>query len=320
MNELTISGGSTRTPHTKEGKISVNTSERENKLAISLDYGRLERRCLASIEDYAGEGELTETAGGMYIYKDNGSPVLAVAHLDTVQDWRHFDRVTIAGSQFVFNAQLDDRLGAYIILDLLPQLGVKCDVLLTEGEERGMSTAEWFAPDKPYNWMFSFDRTGEDVVLYQYDDKSTRGLLKGHKFMPAQGLWSDIAVLEHLGCKGFNIGCGYYNYHDKFAYMLPAVTKRQVKRFVNFYGEYKDTFIEYVPPKPKKSVVTSLHKDDGWTTVRGYSSRGYDDKLYCCDACGREVAPGSINEDCVYENGLCTECYKRIQGSDYYAF
>ena len=46
----------------------------------------------------------------------------------------------------VHSGALDDRLGAYIILDLLPKLGINVDVLLTVGEEQGRSTANFFAP------------------------------------------------------------------------------------------------------------------------------------------------------------------------------
>src|SRR4051794_30743638 len=78
-----------------------------------------------------------------YYYRDNGSDILAVAHLDTVglahQRACHF--VDTEGGPVVYSRALDDRLGAYIILDLLPALGITHDILLTVGEESGQSTA-----------------------------------------------------------------------------------------------------------------------------------------------------------------------------------
>ncbi len=86
-----------------------------------------------------------------YFYKDNGSNVLAVAHLDTVADADERKCrfvVTEGGGTVVFSRALDDRLGAYIILELLPLLGLKYDILLTVGEESGLSTAAHFEPSR----------------------------------------------------------------------------------------------------------------------------------------------------------------------------
>jgi hypothetical protein len=148
-----------------------------------------------------------------YAYKDNGSNVLAVAHLDTVglahERGCHF--LDTEGGPVVYSRALDDRLGAYIILDLLPSLGITCDVLLTVGEESGRSTAEFFEPPtgKDYNWMIEFDRGGTDVVMYQYEDRATTKLVEASGARVGDGIFSDIAYLEHLGIKGFNWGVGY---------------------------------------------------------------------------------------------------------------
>jgi hypothetical protein len=108
---------------------------RDKPMPVAINLTKLRNRCYAEVTDFYGEGEVSFTASGAYIYKDNGSDILAIAHLDTVQSMKHFYTIDLGGERVVFNAQLDDRLGAYIILDLLPTLGVKCDILLTEGEE-----------------------------------------------------------------------------------------------------------------------------------------------------------------------------------------
>ena len=124
-------------------------------------------RCAMGLEEYAncGIGDTINCPnGGQLIYRDNGAKVLAVAHLDYV-GWTH-PYFTRHGRRI--NAmQLNDRLGAWVILDLLHDLGLdpdKYDILLCDMEEVGDSTAQFFKPKKQYNWIFEFDRAGTDFV------------------------------------------------------------------------------------------------------------------------------------------------------------
>ena len=129
----------------------------------SLDFG-----------EYAERYDLqpNHRTGGprFYYHQDNGSEILAVAHLDNVQEVRK-TAVTMTGAAVLSSALggLDDRLGAYVILELLPALGMQFDILLTTDEETCQSTAEMFTPTKQYDWMIEFDRGGSDVVLYDYE-------------------------------------------------------------------------------------------------------------------------------------------------------
>jgi hypothetical protein len=146
----------------------------------------------------------------------------------------------LPGKQFVhdgdrvFCPSLDDRLGVYLLSELLPLLGVKFDLLLTDGEERGCSTARWFVPPRRYNWMFSFDRAGTDVVMYQYDSPANRRLLHRAGFRVGLGSYSDIADLWFLGCAGFNFGCGYHRQHKPDCFADLGETSEMVGRFVRF--------------------------------------------------------------------------------------
>jgi hypothetical protein len=173
-----------------------------------------------------------------YYYQDNGSNVLAVAHLDTVG--AHEERgcyfLNTAGGEVVYSRALDDRLGAYIILDLLPKLGIQYDILLTVGEEDGMSTAEFFEPLKEYDWMIEFDRGGTDVVMYQFEDQFTVDLVKASGARVGEGIFSDICYLEHLGVKGFNWGVGYRDYHGPRAHAYLDDTLMMVNNFLRFHA------------------------------------------------------------------------------------
>src|ERR1700754_3651831 len=130
---------------------------------IRFDREKLALRCRQPEDAFFEVGDVYDVNGGtakhpresFYIYKDNGAKILAVAHLDTVQsvdaNWT-FDSAVLGSNQakqeYIWNAQLDDRLGVYTILDLLPSiLGDDAyDILLTTDEESGATTAEWFDP------------------------------------------------------------------------------------------------------------------------------------------------------------------------------
>jgi hypothetical protein len=243
------------------------------KRTIPINYDLLRDVCLASIEDFAGLPGFTktETPDGVYYFKDNGSQVLAVAHLDSVQDTQHFHKIDIKGRDYVLNAQLDDRLGAYTILHLLPSMGFKYDILLTEGEEMGRSTAAYFQAPKgrQYNWMFSFDRNGDDVVMYQYDCSFARRKLKEADLKPGHGTFSDIAFLDELGCIGFNVGVGYDNEHSAWAIMDVDVYRSQVRKFTKFYNLFKKLFMYYTPAPKTYTYVTK----DGATVTRRYNNQ-----------------------------------------------
>jgi acetylornithine deacetylase/succinyl-diaminopimelate desuccinylase-like protein len=117
-------------------------------IQTSLDREKLRRICQMPEHEFPrafGLDRQTVARKGpenWYAFRDNGASVLAVAHLDTVV--RHQQRlcnfVETAGGEIVYSGALDDRLGAYVILDMLPKLGINVDVLLTVGEESGQST------------------------------------------------------------------------------------------------------------------------------------------------------------------------------------
>ena len=196
-----------------------------------IDVARLEQVCGMRVEDFACYGESVATSEGNYIFRDRGERVLGVAHLDTVLSGTRF---TCDGDR-VFSPALDDRLGVYLLSDLLPLFGVKFDLLLTDGEERGCSTARWFVPPRRYRWMFSFDRAGTDVVMYQYDTPANRRLLHRAGFRVGVGSYSDIADLDFLGCAGFNFGCGYHRQHKPDCHADLGETREMVVRFVRFW-------------------------------------------------------------------------------------
>lgn len=237
-----------------------NFTKNLRRIEVAFSREALARVCAMGEDDFADAYDLKRVAvdqpapEDFYLYRDNGARVLAVAHLDTVglahQRGAHF--LDTEAGPVVFSRALDDRLGAYIILELLPALGVEFDILLTVGEESGLSTASFFDTDKHYDYMIEFDRGGTDVVMYQYDDDDTRAAVRAAGARVGEGSFSDIAYLEHLGIKGFNWGVGYRDYHGPRAHAYLDDTFDMVARYLKFHRQNAGVHMphEYVEPDP----------------------------------------------------------------------
>jgi len=295
---------------------------------MKIDYKLMRDICLNPIDSFESFGDVTDTKDGIYIYKDNGSKILGVAHLDTVLNTNHFHRVKVAEDTMIINAQLDDRLGVYALTSLLPSLGIKFDLLLTEGEEQGRSTAAWFESAKDYNWIFSFDRRGTDVVMYQYESKVLIKALESSKFRVGTGSMSDISFMEHLGVKCFNVGTGYHGEHSNMCYANMTEFKSQIRRFQHFYNHNKD--VRYKHDSKYGSVTVGGHykmagdyssrfdwKDSEYDNLYCYlcgARRGIHEvsEVYVCDACmgftAQCVSCGGLFFDDEIMDGLCAEC------------
>lgn len=218
--------------------------------------------------------------GSEYLYHQSpGNQILAVAHLDTVFDSQSFEYLN-SKSKIVLSPNLDDRLGVFAILELLPQLGIKCDILLTYDEERGASTASQFALDCPrdYNWIVEFDRAGSDVVLYQYEDApGLQDDLKRAGFKLGIGSYSDISCLDSLGTGCFNVGIGYHFQHTEQCCAPIRELVDQLYLFKAFYDQFQGKRYEYKPVPASRwddgfddySVWNNPQQDDVW----GYLSR-----------------------------------------------
>lgn len=207
-----------------------------------------------------------------FYYRDRGAPVLAVAHLDHVQSDPTCRVVKTGDGPLALSGALDDRLGAYVILEMLPKLGVAVDWLLTTDEEMAASTArEFYVDHKQYNWIIEFDRGGTDVVSYQYDSPGLRELVKAAGARMGEGSYSDIADLDQLGCVGLNWGVGYYDYHSKRSHAWLNDTFDMVSRFLRFYAANAGTFLPYEeddcagwPADRCKICNGKLEEDSGW--------------------------------------------------------
>lgn len=215
---------------------------------------KLVQRCRQRSETFSKLGDTIETQHGPLTYIDNGADILAVAHRDYVM-WRK----PKIKKDTIFCPQLDDRLGIWVILDVLKELNVKVDVLITDSEEIGLSTSMYFDPPKQYKWMFQFDRAGTDAVMYQYEDNKCHNRLLAIGYKVGSGSFSDICYLDHLGCAGFNVGVGYHLQHSNKCYANLIETQGCVEKFLKFYRKYKNVEMPYTYTMFDKDVY---HDDD----------------------------------------------------------
>lgn len=268
----------------------------KRRVRDAFDSQMLATICVADdFGSYARRVDLPDSRSGrkrFFYYQDNGSDILAIAHLDSVQDDGTCTVVNTAAGPLALSGTLDDRLGAYVILDLLPKLGVTCDWLLTTDEEIGQSTAECFDADKTYNWMFQFDRGGTDVVMYEYETPELVELVESSGARVGIGSFSDICLLNHLGCVGFNWGVGYQDYHGPRAHAWLDDTFRMVARFVKFYNANASTALRYDDERWVGGNV-----DDWWLRA----------ELIVAD-CGHAVDLDEPNTYIESEGGQLIEC------------
>lgn len=215
---------------------------------MEFDINRLRKICDAKSPDNILKSNFKYFKNENYWYQDNNSNVLAVAHFDTVSNNNPTfsllkdEKNKIIG---VKSIQLDDRLGIYIITDILPTLNCNADILITNDEELGKSTAKNFIANKEYNWMFEFDRHGINPVLYTYGASR-----KWYNAVSAIskidfGSFSDISELTFLNCCGANFGTGYNLEHSKNCYCLFCDVEICIKKFIEFYRKNKNIYYEY---------------------------------------------------------------------------
>lgn len=231
--------------------MAKRSSTNLGRVLNAYDQKALKRICELDEREFHRYGKRRmvdqEAPANILYHRNNGSNILAVAHLDTVAPahTRTARFADTAAGPIVHSRALDDRLGAYIILDMLPRLGLRFDILLTTGEEAGRSTAGLFDSDKQYDWMIEFDRGGTDVVTYQYGDDETDKRVTSIGARVGMGSFSDISYLDHLGCKGFNWGVGYEDYHGPRSHAYLNDTFLMVTLFLEFHDRWADTFMPH---------------------------------------------------------------------------
>lgn len=280
-----------------------------------LNIELLRLRCAASIESFAEYGSVTKTNDGIFVFQNNDSSVLAVAHLDTVRTVENSKIFRVDGDK-VYAPQLDDRLGVHLLLDILPNY-MKYDLLLTEGEEQGRSTSKFFKSEKKYNWMFEIDRAGLQTVMYQFETAEYRKLLISYGLEIGIGSFTDICWLDDLGVFGFNLACAYYANHTLSSYVDTVQLDSQIEKLLRFYEDNKDTLLSH--DKTARGRYGNLYENDYNRSYTYYPAGGRLDQ----NSKSSKLEPGfSSNKyrsyDPDYEIVRCSSCGAEGFAADFF--
>lgn len=282
---------------------------------ISIIKG-ITKNCNRSRESYFTQYKdfTYTTKKGRYIYIKRGGSCLAVAHLDCVDENSRAKILTDESGELigVNSIALDDRLGVYIILDMLPILGITdYDILLTDDEEWGCSTASEFTTNVEYNWIFEFDRRGSNsCVMYQYDNIDTFDRLTECAIATEFGSYSDICELEELAKVAINFSCGYHFEHTKKCFALIADVVSSVNRFITFFNKFSQIEMVHVPlPKVNKyKLIGTTPKDWRMVLDECYNNTIESDDGYDCNH-------GELNNS-HYNDEYCISCQLGFHADD----
>lgn len=260
--------------------------------------------------------------------KREGATILGVAHCDYVRSAWSYPTLTKTdkGNDAVVAGQVDDRVGVWLLLDILPGLIPTFDTLLTDDEEIGRSTAENFGEDmtdghgpQSYNWTFQFDRRGVDFVDYgKASQRFIRNFKKVTGISHGMGSFSDICYLPASCGSKVNIGTGYYNEHTPGAHVDLQQCYDQVSRFARFANKFAgkqfnapkdrddDWFLGSDRLWPKKSKkLYKLSEQPLVAAKRALDTSG----MHKCQMC--ETYTGLATAD-----GLCDGCHFKVYGED----
>ena len=280
----------------------------------SLNYERLLEVCRVADDDMFGwlaeqpeikneENVYIGTYDGRvaYIYVKRGAPILGVAHVDTVLDFKWAEMIMYPdGAKLIYSPSLDDRVGVWLLLEL--SRFMQFDMVFTTDEEQGASTiSDWQTNNEKaqYNWAFQFDRGYDDIALYDfyYQEEFKRDVLQHTNSAVDFGSYTCVSVLN--GFCGMNIGKVFEGAHTKDCRVKSTWIENAVLKFVKFYLKKRDEKYEY---QYDQYAWKSRAGINSYTKIDSFAGRGFVDYGYC-DICGRELK--SAKE--VYY-GVCDKC------------
>jgi hypothetical protein len=258
------------------------------------------------------------------VFIDNGAKVLFVAHMDTVCRPRFYGVRKNTGPDIVHASGLDDRLGVYVINKLVQECGLKADVLITDLEETGQTTANYHKA-KDYNWIAEFDKAGSDVVTYGLACDDWNNALISRFGDIGIGSYTDICTLESTAC-AVNIGIGYERAHSKNSFFSISALEKQMEKFIAFYDDHCEK--PYTRDKlPNYYGQQGFFYEGLCDWGYGYRNRVYDYDVneggYCeedfydtatVDAQGRPIGRcdfcnSTDNIECAHGINLCQDCF-----------
>ena len=191
-----------------------------------------------------------------FLLVQGSSPVLLVAHLDTVHKEPVKDICMSEDGNIVMSPQGiggDDRCGVMALCNTFNSVSEKEKpwLLFTCDEEIGCVGARKFAslytkknrgklPDlSPIKLIIEVDRKGShDAVFYDCDNKDFEKYIVSKGFKTEHGSYSDICdIAPAVGCAAVNLSSGYYNAHTQYEYINLKELKWTTDRIIEIVKE-----------------------------------------------------------------------------------
>ena len=210
-----------------------------------------------------------------WIYVNNSSPIMLVAHIDTVSRNTKLKfrvkRDKIKARNSVLGA--DDRAGVFAIMEILnrcKETGTPMpSVLFTNYEESGLIGVDAFIKagkmEKNVNLFIELDRKGKDEYVV-YDCRlpnEVKEYIESYGFKKNVGSVSDVCNLtEEYKIPHVNLSVGYYNQHSSSEYLVPSELEWTINQVFNMV----------------KNPIEELHEVTDF--YDSYSWYGYNDYCY----------------------------------------
>ena len=184
-------------------------------------------------------------AKGAFILVRGSSPVMLVAHLDTVHAEGVKTICTSSDGNILMSPQGiggDDRCGVFALVKVYETAQVKPWLLFTCDEEIGGLGAKKFCiahekgklPDKvdALKFIVEIDRRGaNDAVYYDCDNPAFKNYIMGKGFKTAHGSFSDISyIAPELFTAAVNLSSGYHNPHTLHEFINRSELERTIER------------------------------------------------------------------------------------------
>ena len=194
----------------------------------------------------------TLTSKGNFILVQGQTPVMLVAHLDTVHEQPVRDICFSADRNILMSPQGiggDDRCGVFALVKVYQLSKIKPWLLFCCDEEIGGLGAKKFClahqqlqlPSELDNLKFiiELDRKGKnDAVYYRCDNPDFEAYISGKGFKTAQGSFSDISLIApELNIAAVNLSCGYYYAHTRHEYINRSHLDNTIQKVVDIVSE-----------------------------------------------------------------------------------
>lgn len=258
-----------------------------------------------------------------YIIAEGNLPICLVAHLDTVFPYAPQEFFFDPSARVLWSpdgAGFDDRVGVYIILDMLAA-GHRPSIVFTTGEEIGGIGARKLVSDykecpfKECRAIIELDRAWEnDSVFYQCDNKDFEKYINKYGFVTSIGTFTDISIIApEWGIAAVNLSVGYLEEHTHQERLYFEWTNATIEKLKEILTDspsmlsYAYIPMKYTPYRRGQRKNTSILDDYFAGPVEEDEFDDYNNCLFCGRAFGKDVHRNIINYP-NYSYAVCDDC------------